>query len=90
MYRPFFQHAMVKEGQVPNTETYLDALKPPESLDLHFVPFAQGMLYVGNIQPLTKEELDLVGSLAEAFSIAYARYEDFRKLEMAKHRNCLI
>lgn len=79
-----WMQSMVKEGQVPNTETYLDASNPPESLDLHFIPFAQGMLYVGNIQPLTNEELDLVRSLAEAFSIAYARYEDFRKLEMAK------
>jgi len=79
-----FMQSMVKEGQVQNTETYQGASKPPESLDLHFVPFAQGMLYVGNIHPLKKDELDLVKSLAEAFSIAYARYEDFKKLETAK------
>jgi len=76
--------SMIKEGQVQSPETYQGASTPPESLDLHFVPFAQGMLYVGNIHPLKKDELDLVKSLAEAFSIAYARYEDFKKLEIAK------
>jgi signal transduction histidine kinase len=44
----------------------------------------QGMLYVGNIQPLSAYELNLVKSLAESFSVAYARYEDFSKLEKAK------
>jgi signal transduction histidine kinase len=79
-----FMQSMIKEGQVESQETYQGASAPPESLDLHFVPFAQGMLYVGNILPLTNDELDLVKSLAEAFSIAYARYEDFKKLEIAK------
>jgi len=79
-----FMQSMVKEGQVQNTKTYQGASKPPDSLDLHFVPFTQGMLYVGNSHPLKKDELDLVKSLAEAFSIAYARYEDFKKLEIAK------
>jgi len=79
-----WMHAMVRDGQVQNTETYQGATTPPESLDLHFVPFAQGMLYVGNLLPLTNGELDLVKSLAEAFSIAFARYEDFKKLEIAK------
>ncbi|MBA4411575.1 MAG: histidine kinase [Odoribacter sp.] len=79
-----WMQSMISEGQVLNPEIYQGASKPPESLDLHFVPFAQGMLYVGNIQPLTKTDLDLVKSLAEAFSIAYARYEDFKKLEAAK------
>ncbi len=79
-----WMQSMVSEGQVKNTETYQGTLKPPESLDLHFVPFAQGMLYVGNVLPLTIDELDLVRSLAEAFAIAYARYEDFKKLEIAK------
>jgi signal transduction histidine kinase len=79
-----WMQSMVRDGQVRNTETYQGASEPPESLDLHFVPFTQGMLYVGNILPLTNDELDLVKSLAEAFSIAYARYEDFKKLEIAK------
>ncbi|MEO8412657.1 MAG: hypothetical protein ABI472_03325 [Ginsengibacter sp.] len=42
------------------------------------------MLYVGNTNQLSEAEIDLVRSLAETFSIAYARYEDFNKLEQAK------
>ncbi|MEJ2077864.1 MAG: SpoIIE family protein phosphatase [Acidobacteriota bacterium] len=41
------------------------------------------MLYVGDVSPLTDEKLGLVKSLAEAFSIAYARYEDFHRVESA-------
>src|SRR6185312_2419319 len=48
--------------------------------------FLQGMLYVGSTSPLTTDELDLVQSLAEAFSTAYARYEDFNRLETAKRQ----
>jgi signal transduction histidine kinase len=44
------------------------------------------MLYVGDVNPLTDEKLDLVKTLAEAFSIAYARYEDFKNLEEAKNK----
>ncbi len=44
------------------------------------------MIYVGNTEPLTIDELELVSSLAETFSIAYARYEDFRELEIAKNQ----
>ncbi|OGU32295.1 MAG: hypothetical protein A2057_12415 [Ignavibacteria bacterium GWA2_35_9] len=44
------------------------------------------MLYVGNTSPLTEEKIQLVKSLAEAFSIAYARYEDFKNLEDAKNK----
>ncbi len=78
--------SMMKLGQVQNPETYQGSSKPPESLYLHFVPFTQGMLYVGNISPLDEEKLELVKTLAEAFSIAYARYEDFKNLEEAKAR----
>jgi len=79
-----WMQSMIEQGQVQNPETYQGAAKPPESLHLHFVPFTQGMLYVGNTALLTDDEIDLVKSLAEAFSIAYARYEDFTKLEKAK------
>jgi len=79
-----WMQSMIELGQVKNPETYQGAATPPESLQLHFVPFTQGMLYVGNTALLTNEEIDLVKSLAEAFSIAYARYEDFTKLEKAK------
>ncbi len=78
--------SMMKLGQVQNAETYQGSSNPPDSLHLHFVPFTQGMLYVGDISPLTDEKLDLVKTLAEAFSIAYARYEDFKNLEDAKNK----
>ncbi len=76
--------SMMEQGQIQNAATYQGAASPPETLDLHFIPFTQGMLYVGNINPLTQNEIDLVKSLAETFSIAYARYEDFNELEKAK------
>ena len=78
--------SMMELGQVQNAETYQGSSTPPESLNLHFIPFTQGMLYVGDVSPLTDEKLDLVKTLAESFSIAYARYEDFKKLEEAKNK----
>ncbi len=78
--------SMMELGQVQNPETYQGSSTPPESLNLHFVPFTQGMLYVGDTIPLTDEKLELVKTLAEAFSIAYARYEDFKNLEDAKNK----
>jgi signal transduction histidine kinase len=76
--------SMVEQGQVQDLKSYRGAEAPPESLNLHFIPFKQGMLYVGSTNPLNNEEIDLAASLAEAFAIAYARYEDFVKLEKAK------
>ncbi len=76
--------SLIAQGQIQNQQSYQGAAAPPESLDLHFIPFTQGMLYVGNTSALQKDDIDLVKSLAEAFSIAYARYEDFNKLEKAK------
>ena len=78
--------SMIEIGQVQNVETYQGSSTPPESLNLHFVPFAQGMLYVGSVSPLTEEKLEVVKTLAEAFSIAYARYEDFKNIEEAKSK----
>ncbi len=78
--------SMMELGQVQSAETYQGSSNPPDSLHLHFVPFTQGMLYVGDVSPLTDEKLDLVKTLAEAFSIAYARYEDFKNLEDAKNK----
>lgn len=75
---------LIELGHIKNQENYQDSSKPPESLDLHFVPFKQGMLYVGNNRPLSVGNIDLVKALAEVFSVAYARYEDFVKLEKAK------
>jgi len=78
--------SMIKIGQIQNVETYQGSSTPPESLHIHFVPFAQGILYVGNVSPLSDEKLELVQTLAEAFSIAYARYEDFKHVEEAKNK----
>ena len=36
--------------------------------------------------PLSDDELQLMQNLADAFSTAYARYEDFNKLEVAKEQ----
>ncbi len=71
-------------GKIKSKEGYQGGDSAPASLDLHFVPFSQGMLYVGSLNPLTEEQIELVKNLSESFSIAYARYEDFVKLEKAK------
>ena len=76
--------SMLEFGQIHDKDAYQGTEGPPESLDLHFTPFTQGMLYIGNTNPLDEEEINLATSLTEAFSIAYARYEDFIKLEKAK------
>ena len=79
-----FMLDLYKSGQIDNTESYQGSAPPPESLFLNFVPFKQGMLYVGNTSPLSNIHLELVKSLAQTFSIAFSRYEDFKHLEEAK------
>jgi signal transduction histidine kinase len=83
----FFINAdiMVKHGAITDREQYLRTL-PPGGFYLHFLPFLQGMLYVGTIEQLGDDEISLVGSVADAFSTAYARYEDFNRLEAAKEQ----
>jgi signal transduction histidine kinase len=78
-----FGIALVQHGIFSSTEQYLNSL-PGGGFYIHFVPFLQGMLYVGNTTLLGEEEIKLIQSLADAFSTAYARYEDFNKLEAAK------
>ena len=78
-----FSHGLVEQGEIASEEGYLTE-RPPTGLDLHFFPFLQGMLYAGNTEPLSDDDKDLVQSLADAFSTAYARYEDFNRLELAK------
>jgi len=73
---------LVLQGAVTSGEKYITENHPTD-LHLHFLPFLQGMLYVGNETPLNEDELHLVQNLADAFSTAYARYEDFNKLESA-------
>ncbi len=59
---------------------------PKQGIYLHLLPFLQGMLYVGNITQLEEDSLNLIQSVADAFSTAYARYEDFNRLESAKEQ----
>jgi signal transduction histidine kinase len=80
-----FADNLVKQGAMQSSKPYLSTM-PAGGFDLHFVPFQQGMLYVGNITPLGEEEINLLQSIADAFSTAYARYEDFNKLEAAKRQ----
>jgi signal transduction histidine kinase len=77
---------MMKLHQVETPQQYQGTDSPPESLYLHFIPFTQGMLYVGNAVQLDDDQINLVKSLADAFSFAFARYEDFVVLEEAKER----
>jgi len=81
-----WMRSMMDLGHIESSATYQGNINAPESLNLHFVPFNQGMLYVGNTAQLNDDDLGLVKSLAEAFAIAYARYEDFRRLENAKDK----
>jgi hypothetical protein len=63
--------SMVEQGQIKAEKQFQAGEAPPESLSLQFIPFTQGMLYVGSSEPLSKSQIDLVISLAEAFSIAF-------------------
>jgi len=58
--------------------------RQPDALVLHLAPFAQGMLYVGAPAPLSAEDRTAVQSLADAFEVAYARYDDFQRLDAQK------
>ncbi|MBL1214575.1 MAG: SpoIIE family protein phosphatase [Ignavibacteriae bacterium] len=78
--------SLVEQGHIKNTSQYQGGEKPPESLSLQFLPFTQGMLYVGSAAKLTEEEIETAQKLAESFGVAYARYEDFQKLEAANKR----
>jgi signal transduction histidine kinase len=78
-----FARNLVEQGILASNERYLSTL-PETGFYLHFIPFLQGMLYVGNTTQLSEAEIKLIESLAGAFSTAYARYEDFNKLEVAK------
>ena len=48
---------------------------------LYVAPFAQGVLYVGAPAPLSPSDVAAVEALADAFEVAYARYDDFRRLD---------
>ena len=78
-----FTQNLVQQGAITSGEKYLTENRPTD-LYLHFLPFLQGMLYTGNTSPLSNDELQLMQNLADAFSTAYARYQDFNRLEVAK------
>ena len=77
--------SLVNLGKIKSATEYLTS-QPPQNLYLHFLPFTRGMLYVGSVKPLAEDEMFLLQSLALAFSTAYDRYEDFKKLEAAKQQ----
>ena len=79
-----FTQSLIKQRQIQTSITFQGGEEPPESLQLLFVPFTQGMMYVGSAEPLATNQVELVQALADTFSTAYARYEDFTKLEAAK------
>ena len=78
--------SMLDKGQISDPGQLMGGAQPLESLRLQFIPFSQGMLYVGSREPLEEEPIEITRSLAESFSVAYARYVDFRQLEKAKNR----
>ncbi|HMG90623.1 MAG TPA: ATP-binding protein [Chryseolinea sp.] len=79
--------AMVEMGQVTDIEKFLASDSTSESLSHKFTPFAQGMLYVGGHEYIDiDQQVDLVKSLADSFSVAYARYEDFIQIETANKK----
>jgi signal transduction histidine kinase len=72
--------SLVQLGEIATREQYMQSL-PPGGIYLHFVPFLQGMLYAGNLTRLSDDDISLLQAVADAFSTAYARYEDFNKVE---------
>ncbi len=79
-----FTRNMMDRGLIDDKVKYQGAIEAPESLHLQLAPFKQGMLYVGSAEPLEDNQIALIQELANAFSVAYARYEDFNQLEAAK------
>ncbi len=77
--------ALIQQGNEATREQYMRYL-PADGIYLHFLPFLQGMLYVGNSTALDEDDLAVLHAVADAFSTAYARYEDFNKLEAAKQQ----
>ncbi len=75
--------SLYQQGAIKDKEQYLQSI-PADGIWLHFIPFMQGMLYVGNASCLPEDAIDTLAAVADAFSTAYARYEDFNKLEQAK------
>ncbi len=73
-----------EQGLIDDVAGYLGHKEVPEKLTLQFVPFGQGMLYIGSEESMTDVHFDLVQEMASVFHVAYTRYEDFVALEAAK------
>ncbi len=69
---------LAERGMAAATSARTDALA------LTLAPFAQGMLYVGSPRPLDAADAQTVQDLADAFAVAYARYDDFQRLDAQK------
>ena len=78
--------SLVENNYIKDTSAYQGGEAPPDYLSLQFIPFKQGMLYIGSAEQLTEEEIETTLKLADSFGVAYARYEDFQKLEAANKR----
>jgi signal transduction histidine kinase len=76
-----FSKLLIQQGLIDDTERYQSGEEAPNRLVLQMLPFKQGMLYVGSPTPLDSDQMELAQALAMAFSVAYARYEDFNQLE---------
>ncbi|MFU8862072.1 MAG: ATP-binding protein [Cyclonatronaceae bacterium] len=73
---------LARQGLIDSIEAYMDHQEIPDNLHLHFVPFRQGVIYAGCKRALDQEKLAAIQSLADAFSVAYSRYEDFYQLDI--------
>ena len=54
-----FSNVLVDNGIFSDPKDYLETL-PQQGFHLHFLPFIQGMLYVGNTTPLDSDQIDLL------------------------------
>jgi hypothetical protein len=61
-----FAEILMKQGALASSEQYLKTI-PKGGFYLHFLPFLQGMLYVGNTDQLKEEEIELIQHVADAF-----------------------
>lgn len=79
-------HSLSDSHYIDSEEEYQGSEAAPEKLALHFLPFKQGMLYVGSKDSLDEDQIETAQSLANAFEVAYARYEDFQQLEKTLYK----
>jgi len=75
---------MLVQGMIEDREKFQAGHEAPEKLSLLLLPFVHGMLYIGSDSPLSEDEMETSQKLADALGMAYARYDDFQKLETAK------